>query len=413
MRSAAIIAVGDEVLSGEIVNRNGADLAQTLMANGVRPVFQATVGDDAGAIQDAVRLGRARADLIIVCGGLGPTHDDRTTEAVAALLGDPLRLDDATYARLAARPGVRAGREASIRKQSTVVDRAVVWANPVGTAPGQLIRFGPNWIVLLPGPPRELGAIAETWLVPWLRDVRGDGPRYRRETLVSYTQGESELFAELGRICHGLHPRVGLYARPGVVEVRIEGPEDVGHASLNTLRAVVWMRARAQGRLYRGLGPGKSREGVVVETLCERGADLAVVESLTAGLVSARLTEVPGASLCVRGGIVAYTKEAKIEAGVNPAVIAAHGEVSAETAREMARAARVRFSTRYGLATTGFAGPDGGSAADPVGTFYVAVDDGSEVRVKRRQIMSDRAGVRQAVVELTLTALWEALGLGW
>lgn len=413
MRSGAIIAVGDEVLSGEIVNRNGAELARRLQAQGVRTVFQATVGDDVPAIQGAIDLARARADLVVVSGGLGPTHDDRTTEAVASMLGESLRLDGATYARLTARPGARPGREASIRKQSTVVESATVWANPVGTAPAQLIHCEPNWIVLLPGPPRELAALAETWLQPWLREIRGEAERYRRDTLVSYAQGESEVFRELGQVCYGLHPRVGLYARPGVVEIRLEGPEDVGTASLNNLRAAAWMRARTQSRLYRGLDGGKNRETVLIEALRDRGARLAAIESLTGGLVTARLTEVPGASECVRGGIVAYTKEAKIEAGVAPAVIAAHGEVSAETAKAMSRAARSRFSAEFGLATTGFAGPGGGTAADPVGTFYVAVDNGEEVRVKRRQIVSDRAGVRQAVVELSLTALWEALELGW
>ncbi len=408
---AALIAVGDEVLSGEIVNSNAAWLAQALGAFGVRIAWQGVVGDGLEEIGDGVRCALERADLVVVCGGLGPTHDDRTVAAVASVTGTRLAVDEATRVRLNERLGSRPGRSASLLKQATVVQGAVVLENPAGSAPGQVIGYGPKWIVLLPGPPSEVAAVFRSGLEPWLKP-RLTGVGYRRDTLVSYELGEFEVYRRVGALASGQHPKVGIYARPGVVELRFEGPRDIKGASLNTLRAIAWARSQVSGRLYRQASGEVSRSAVVIERLAARGLTVAAMESLSGGMLLASLIAVPGASRAVRGGLTAYTDDIKARYGVDRDVLRVHGAVSAACARAMAGLARKHFDADLGISTTGFAGPEGGTEANPVGTFYVGVDDGETTLVLRRELAVNRAGVVQAVVELTITALWEVLDLG-
>ncbi len=406
---AALIAVGDEVLSGEVVNSNAAWLARALSWHGVRIAWQGVVGDGIDEIGAGVRYALAQAELVVLCGGLGPTHDDRTVAAVAGLVGARMVVDEATRGRMIDRHGGRPGRSASILKQATVVQGALVLENPAGSAPGQVVSYGEKWIVLLPGPPREVAAVFRAGLEPWLRPRLTAG--YRRDTLVSFELGESEVYGRIEALARGQHPKVGIYARPGVVELRFEGPVDVGEVSLNTLRAMAWAGS-VSGRLYRQPSGEFSRPAAIVERLVAGGLTVAAMESLSGGLLLASLIAVPGASRAVQGGLTAYTDQIKVRYGVDDDLLRVQGAVSAQCARVMAGLARKHFGASLGVSTTGFAGPEGGTEANPVGTFYVGVDDGETALVLRRELAVERAGVVQAVVELAITALWEVLDMG-
>lgn len=410
IRTAAIVAIGDEVLHGEVVNGNAAWLAEALGNLGVSVVRHSVVGDDLQGIVDAVVAALSGADLLVLSGGLGPTHDDRTSEAVAELAQVPLIVDEEEVERIRARHSATRGREPSVIKQATVVRGARLLENRRGTAPGQLVRYRDHWLALLPGPPRELQAVFEDGVAPWIRENRTGLVGYRRDTLVTYESGESQLYHRLQQLARGQHPLVGIYARPGAVEFRMQGPEDVPAGSLNTLRATAWAEANSPSKLYSG--PREPRVNTIIRALIERGLRIAAMESLTGGLFTAGLTSVPGSSQCVEGGVIAYTEEAKQAHGVDRRVIDRYGMVSAQCAKAMAVAVRSRFGADIGVATTGFAGPDGGTEANPVGTFFVAVDNGVTVDIRRRHLSSERVAVRQAVVELAITALWELLELG-
>ncbi|MCL4522109.1 MAG: molybdopterin-binding protein, partial [Firmicutes bacterium] len=333
IRQAAIVAIGDEVLQGEVINTNAAWLAAALGTMGVLVSSQCVVGDRLEDIMAAADWALDRADLIVFCGGLGPTHDDCTSEAISEWTGQGLVIDEGVRRRIEARYGSRAGAEAAVLKQATVVGGALLLENSRGTAPGQLIAYREKWLVLLPGPPRELQAIFEEGLKPWLNAETIQESGARRDTLVSYELGESQLFHHLENLAWGQHPLVGIYASPGRVEFRMQGPADIPNGSLNTKRAEAWARSQVPSKLY---SPSGSRVERLIEAMIHRGLHLAIMESLTGGLVASSLIAVEGASQCVQGSVIAYTEEVKIRFGVDPAIIERYGAVSAQCAKAMA-----------------------------------------------------------------------------
>lgn len=404
--TAQIIAVGDEVLSGETINTNAAYLAQKLLAWGVRPVAHVVVGDDLDAIARAVRLALSQVDLTVLVGGLGPTPDDRTKDAVAEVTQRSLQRDDALFDAIARRHSRRQGWEKSIHRQALVLPGATIWPNRVGTAPGQLLEYQSRYVVLLPGPPKEMAAVAEDHLRPWLA-AQGAIP-IRRESLLVFDDGESTVASYLDTLLSGQHPVTGIYAQPGRIELRLQG-RDTPHDTVLLARAKGWIRGRYPGPVY-ALN-GRSREEILLQTLRKRGLRLAAMESLTGGMVLSRLIDWPGASDVVRGGAVAYTDDAKIRLGIPVDIIRQNGAVSPECVRAMALRARALFATDIGVSTTGFAGPTGGTERDPVGTFYVGVAWGDDVYIGRRQTLLSRQGVRQAATEMAISMLWKTLGL--
>lgn len=409
--TAAVIAVGDEVLNGETINTNAAYLARELNKRGVRMAYHHTVGDRREAIAEAVRAAILAVDLVLVVGGLGPTHDDVTAEAVGVALGRPLEWSPLVDSWIRARHGTGPGREASIRRQSTVLQGADLLRNPRGTAPGQRVQVNSTWVVLLPGPPREMQAIFETHLAPWLAEF-GQAPVVR-DTWVSYEWGESAVAHLIGPLVNGQHPQVGLYASPGVVEIRLEGRGDLpDRRSLAVERAGAWLEGRFPGRLDHHERTAPRAEWIVTR-LKAQGWRMAIMESLTGGLLAARIVDVPGASAVLPMAVVAYRDEAKVAMGVPEALLQREGAVSAAVAAAMARAIRERAGTEVGVSTTGFAGPEGGTERYPVGTYFVGVAVGDGVRVRRRQLGVERQGVRSGAVELALALLWETLEHPW
>ncbi len=404
---AGLVAVGDEVLSGEVINSNAAWLAHQLLSVGIHTKWHLVVGDDVTAIVQALEWMHAQVDLVIVMGGLGPTADDLTKDAVAHYYHRELVVDSATADHIAAHHGRSAGWQESVSRQAQIIEGATVWQNSNGQAPGQLIQGSQGVTILLPGPPRELEGLVRDFLLPWFQQDPVSKPVIRR-TLTSFETGESALAHQLLPLLSGQHPKMGVYSRPGNVEVRIESLTSPQQWVLSE-RAVAWIRGQISGRLYE-LNQG-DRAHVLVETMILRGQTLSAMESLTGGLFLARLINVPGASACVAGGAVAYTDRIKNLFGVPLSILEQEGAVSQKCAEAMAEAIRHNYDTDWGISTTGYAGPEGGNEENPVGTFYTAVAGPKASRVKRRVIALDRQGVREAAVELALTLLWEMLEL--
>lgn len=409
IHTAGIIAVGDEVLNGETVNTNAAWLARELNALGIRLACHLTLGDDLTTLADAISRQMTRTDMTVLVGGLGPTHDDITKDAVAFVLGRPLEYHASVAERIRARYQRSPGREEAIRQQSLLVSGAVVLPNSRGTAPGQRIETEAHTLILLPGPPREMQAVFGDHIRPWLAERTGT--TIRRDTWVNYQWGESVVAHYLEGLVRGQHPKVGLYASPGVVEIRLESTADLPRGqSLANVRAEAWMTPRIPGVLFR-CEARTPREDRLVAELVHRHWRIATMESLTGGMLTARLVNVPGASGCLAEGAFAYTNEAKVANGVPGRVLEEAGAVSPAAARAMAEAVRRKADVDIGVSTTGFAGPQGGTPHRPVGTYFVAVATAQGTWVRRRLMRSDRMGVRRAATEGAITLLWEVLEL--
>jgi nicotinamide-nucleotide amidase len=378
-----IIAVGSELLTPNFQDTNSLYLTARLNDLGWTVAFKTIVGDDQRDLSRRVGEALRCAQLVMVIGGLGPTGDDVTREAVALALGRDLVLHREILEGIKARfrrRGVTMPK--ANRKQACVVRGAAVLMNKNGTAPGQMIRVGRKKIVLLPGPPHELKPMCEESVWPELS--RGKG-RYLSRAVLKVT-GLTESMAE--DLISGQYPKtpdlgLTILASPGQIEIHLlaysEESTDLAQRKLG----------RFKSRLARRLGDhvfsenGESLEQMVGLLLRRRKKTLAVAESCSGGLISHRLTNVPGSSEYFLEGAVAYSNAAKVDLLAVPSgLIERYGAVSLQVARAMARGIRIRARADLGLAVTGIAGPSGGTAAKPVGLVYTALAwrDGTEVR---------------------------------
>lgn len=404
MLSLEILTIGDELLLGYTVDTNAAHLARVLAEAGVVVVRRATVGDDADEIARAVREALDRTGAVITTGGLGPTADDRTRPAIAALFGRALRRDDAIVAALEAR--FRAMGYASMPpanvSQAMVPDGARLLVNRHGTAPGLWLEDERGrFVAMLPGVPREMrGMLADT-LLPLLRERAGtDGAVVLSRTLRTTGIGESALAELLGDIAAGVDglPLAFLPGWEGV-DLRLTArgaPRE--HAERAIHAAVSKLRERAARYVY---GEGITDLADVVLRLCrERDARVATAESCTGGMLGARLTAIPGASDVYVGGIVAYDNAIKQRLlGVPEALLREHGAVSEPVVAAMARGACDATGATIAMAITGVAGPGGGTAEKPVGTVWLAAHVLGETRTARRVLPGDRDEIRRRATQ--------------
>jgi nicotinamide-nucleotide amidase len=381
--TAEIITIGDELLIGQVVNTNAAWIGEQLHLLGVDLVRVISLGDDEQIIQDEVSRALSAAEFVVVTGGLGPTHDDVTKTAVAALFGAPLQFDEAVYEHVKARFARRGRRMAeSNRTQAMVPAGFHVLPNPVGTAPGLWYVDGRSGterlLAVLPGVPHEMRHLMLNEVLPRLREHRGLRIIVHR-TLLTTGIGESDLQDRIGDVSKLLSPTCRLAYLPGTTGVRLRltayghDREEV-HGMLDRLEAHLRQTA---GRYIFGENDD-TLEAVVGRALAERGLTVAVAESCTGGYVLNRLTNTPGASAYVVGGIVAYSNRAKVGLlGVDPATLDDEGAVSGTVAAQLARGVRKRFGTDIGISTTGVAGPAGGTPDKPVGTVWIGYSDAS------------------------------------
>ena len=415
LSTAEIIAVGSELLTPFRSDTNSLFLTARLNELGIVVRGKSIVGDDAADLAAAVEAALARVDLLVACGGLGPTDDDLTRETVAGVLGLPLSEDGVIVERLRTRFATRGWTmPENNRRQARVPAGAVVLDNPRGTAPGLWLERGGQVIVLLPGPPRELEpmftALARTRLA-----ARAAPERLYRRVLRVAGRGESHV----EELAHPVYDRwrradpavaTTVLASPGLVELHLSTRAASQPVATTALDGATAELARVLGE-HLFSTDGRSLPQVVGELLERDGCRVAVGESCTGGLVTARLVDVPGSSRYVATGVVAYSNEIKRTVlGVDPVLLEAHGAVSEEVAVAMAEGARRVGATDVGVGVTGVAGPMGGSDAKPVGTVCIGVvGPGAGRIVKTVRLPGDRALIRRQATWTALDLLRRAL----
>ena len=411
--TAEILAVGTELLTPFRQDTNSLYLAGRLNDAGIDVRWKTVVGDRTDDLVEVVRQARQRADVVVATGGLGPTSDDVTREAVAEVLGlaldeDP-RLLEAIRARFDARGMTMP--EAN-RRQALVPRGAVVLPNQAGTAPGLWIDAGEGAIVLLPGPPREMQPMFEGLVEPRVR-ARSAGRQVRRRLIKVTGRSESAVEERAHPIYAAFGGRVPIettiLAAPGQIELHLSARGSNLPELDAALEAGVSRLAEALGSAVVSTD-GRNLEAVVGDRLQALGLRIAVAESCTGGLVLGRLTDVAGSSAWVVGGVVAYDNAVKVaELGVDHALVDAHGAVSEPVARAMARGVRARLRADIGVAVTGIAGPSGGSPGKPVGTVVIAVAAPTGDSARTFSFPGDRATVRQHSVAAALNLVRAAL----
>ena len=410
-----IVTIGDELLLGETIDSNAAWLARELGAVGISVVRRTTVGDSAADITAAVRDALDRTGGVITTGGLGPTADDRTRPAIAAVFGRELRHDAAIWEGLRAiwRERGRSGEPpASNRQQALVPDGATVLTNRYGTAPGLLLEDDRGrWVAMLPGVPREMRGLMSDELLPKLRARIGVDRRVIRSLLLRTTGiAESLLPDLLGEYADGFD-RVTLAYLPGQegvdlrLTVRDLSPDDADRALSEAASA---LRPRL-GRHRYADGPVDLAE-VVISSCQAAGKFIAVAESCTGGMLASRLTSVSGSSKAFVGGVIAYDNAVKIDRlGVDAGLIARVGAVSEEVARAMAAGVRHALRSQIGVGITGVAGPDGGTEDKPVGLVWIAVDLDGELVVHGGRFSGDRGEIRFRATQAALNMIRRGL----
>lgn len=410
-----LINTGSELMLGRVLNTHQQWLCRQLADLGWLVSRQVAVPDEGPAIQAAVREALARADVTIVTGGLGPTSDDVTRDLVAQLLGRKLVEDPAVLAHIA---GFFDGRKRPMpertRVQALVPEGAEVLANAQGTAPGLAMELRPNpwrsqerasWLVMLPGPPRELRPMFEQQVVPLFRRVLPEPVAFVCRTLRVTGLGESMVEAKVEgplRALLGEGLEIGYCARPGEVDVRLAAHGPKAESWVGEAGALV--RAQLTNHIY---GEGEDElEAVIVRLMTEQKKTLALAESCTGGCIANRLTDVPGASAVLLAGLVTYSNEAKQTfLGVRPQTLAEHGAVSEAVAREMAEGVRERTRADYALSVTGIAGPGGGSPDKPVGTVFIGLAGPFKTRVVKNLNVWDRLTFKQVTSQQALELL--------
>jgi nicotinamide-nucleotide amidase len=415
-----VVTVGDELLLGTTVDTNAAWLGRHLAARGIPVMRRHTVADDAAEIRCAVADAAEVADLVLVTGGLGPTPDDLTRDAVAAWLGRPLREDPEVLESIEARFRERGVEElpGPNRRVAQIPEGAQKLANPLGTAPGLVMERERSLIVLLPGVPAELRAIVRAGLEEALAKAFGSRLRPVYHRLLHTTGIPESLLAEQ------MADVLGEAEAPGEDRhaVRIAFLPDIRGVDLR-LTTAADTRQEAEERLDRmedRLGPTVAPwrfhtdrgdlADAVRAALRERGLRLAVAESCTGGLVSKRLTDLPGSSEVLEGGVVAYANEVKVrELGVDSEVLERDGAVSEAVARQMAEGVASRLGVACGLGITGVAGPGGGTEDKPVGTVWYAATVSGRTVVRGERFPGDRAGVRERAAQGALFLLLRLL----
>ena len=373
--TAEIIAVGTELLLGNIANTNAQELSQALSSVGINVYWHTVVGDNPARLAEAVDIARRRADVILTTGGLGPTYDDLTKQTVCAAFGLPLVFHPEIL------EGIRAYFEKNVhltmpennRPQAEFPDGAVIFPNSVGTAPGCAFQCDGVHVVMLPGPPFEMRTMLRDHALPYLRTLS-------KEVIVSHDimtfgLGESpmeELLRE--RMTHMENPSLATYAKPSEVRLRATAKAPTAEAAEDMLRPVVDEVCALLGDVVYGVDVA-SLEAACSALLRQKGMTLSSAESCTGGQIAQRMTALAGASQVYRGGVVSYWTEMKADVlGVSREILDQYGAVSEQTARAMAQGARHITGADVAVSVTGVAGPDPDERGNGVGLVFIGLD---------------------------------------
>jgi nicotinamide-nucleotide amidase len=364
------------------------------------------VGDNHDRLLDALRSALAENDIVITIGGLGPTMDDITRDVLAEAIGDTLRHDEAYAHRLTA--WFRARKipmPESVLRQAMVPTEGRALNNPNGTAPGLFFDKNGKIGIALPGPPNEFNPMVDNEVIPILREKTGGKGTIRSRVLRICNMGESMVEEKVKDLMADDNPTVAPYAKTGEVHLRVSAYADDVEAAEKLIEPIIEeIKKRLGDHVY--AFDDEPLEVAVIRLFTERRLTISTAESCTGGLLSARLTDVPGSSAVFMGGAVTYTNEAKTDLVAVPAeLFSSVGAVSPEVAEAMARGAKERFGTDYAVGITGIAGPDGGTAEKPVGLVYIAVAGPGGVRVEKNLFLGNRADIRYRSAQYALVML--------
>lgn len=415
MPSIEIVTIGTEILLGQLVDTNSTHIARTLADGGIDVFAKHSVGDNTARLAAMLEGALERADGVITTGGLGPTVDDLTKDAVATAVGTTLALHEPSVTAIEDRLAAfgRKGPLAENNKRQAILPvGSVVMSNAHGTAPGFIaLRADGKFVACMPGVPSEMRAMLADSLVPWLRERFGVRDAIFTRTLHTIGIPESEVDSRIESLFRDLvNPKIAVLAHTAQVDVKIMA-KAADRACADALIAPIEadLRARIGAGIY-GVDE-QTLAHVIVERISARGETLGSAESITGGAIAEAIVRVPGASRCFLGGIVAYdnaVKEALLD--VPHATLAAHGAVSAEVAEAMARGACERLGTTFALATTGIAGPTGATEGKPVGLVYIALAErGGPVDVRRITLPGSRDEIRNRALMFALNMLWRRL----
>jgi nicotinamide-nucleotide amidase len=404
---AEIVSVGTELLLGQIVDTNAAHLSRVLPELGTDLHYRSTVGDNLERIVEAIRLALSRADVVFTIGGLGPTEDDLTKEAVAKALGVELVMDEDSARRIREFFEVRGiGMPERNLKQALGPKEGRVLRNDVGTAPGAIFEHGGKVVITLPGPPGEFEPMLERGVLPYLREkTEGGHALIKSRVLKIAGLGESAVEERVRDLLGSRNPTVAPLAHLGEVHLRITAKAEDPPSADRMIRTVEEKLRERLGDAVFGADE-ETLEQVVVQRLIERNLTLALAESCTGGMLAHRVTNVPGCSAIFLAGIVAYSDTAKSGfLGVPGELIERHGAVSHEVAKAMASGARAAAEADIGMGITGIAGPGGGTPAKPVGLVYIALsaedhESSQELRFAGNRLDIKTRGAQAALVML-------------
>ena len=392
---AEIVSVGTELLMGQVVNTDAQFIAQRLAPLGFQVFYHTTVGDNVKRLTAVVHQAVERSDVVVFTGGLGPTDDDLTKETVASALGLSCELIPEEAERLKKHFESR-GYDFTPNnlKQASFPRSATILPNAFGTAPGCIMTAENKTAILLPGPPRELFPMFQNHVMPYLEQLSGN-KLYSRELRI-FGKGESTLTYELRDIIESqTNPTVAPYVKTGEVSLRVTALCQNDAEGEALARPMIEEITSRLGDIVYSTN-GESLPETCARKLMQDSATLAVAESCTGGLIASEIVAIPGSSKFLLEGCVTYSDAAKIaRLGVQNDTLERFGAVSEQCAREMAEGMKRTSGADYALATTGYAGPDGGTPESPVGTVYLALACANETLVKRIQLFGERARIRE------------------
>lgn len=408
--NAEIIAVGSELLLGQITNTNARFLSAHLAELGINVYHHTAVGDNAGQLEKAIAIAEERADLIIFSGGLGPTKDDLTKETIARHLGTELAMDEEALESIeeffirAKRPMTE-----NNKKQALVLAGSDVLVNRHGMAPGMLYKHDDRVYMLLPGPPKEIEPMFQFEAKPKLARMLNKAEVILSHVLRFYGIGEAELEDRLQDILDAqTNPTIAPLASDGEVTLRITAKTDKEEKAWELIDKEKQAILERVGDYLYGYDDD-SLASKVVDLLSESGKTISAAESLTAGLFQSELAAIPGASAVLEGGVITYSEQAKKEQlGLSPELLKLHGTVSEDTALAMAEACRRKFGTDVSVALTGAAGPDA-HGDQPAGTVWIGIATADGATAYRLQLSGMRNTNRLRAVKLALSYLIRTL----